>query len=45
MNKTDHEILERQPKEFDQAMQKGKVKWQKNRNPMKHLQPKKKKRK
>lgn len=32
-------------KSFDNAMQNGKMKWQKTRNEMKHLTPKKKKRK
>lgn len=37
--------LNREPQDFDKAMQSGKMKWQKNRNPMSHLTPKKKKRK
>lgn len=28
-----HEIMEREPKSFDKAMQNGKVKWQKTRKP------------
>jgi hypothetical protein len=43
--KINHEIMEREPKSFDNAMQKGKVKWQKTRSPMSHLTPPKKKRK
>lgn len=37
--------IERENKTFDKAIQSGKLKWQKNRNPMRHLTPKKKKRK
>lgn len=41
----EHELNDREPKAFDDAMQAGKMKWQKKRNQMKHLTPKKKKRK
>jgi len=39
----DPELI-RQPKEFDSAMQEGKMKWQKVRKKNTHLTPKKKKR-
>lgn len=44
MSKSEAEI-QREFEEFDKAMQRQKVKWQKKRNPMSHLKPKKKKRK
>ncbi|WP_264520370.1 hypothetical protein [Flavobacterium sp. N1994] len=36
---------QRKDNSFDRAMQRGKMKWQKTRNKMTHLTPKKKKRK
>lgn len=40
----DEQVL-RQPKEFQDAAKQGKIKWQKDKNKMTHLTPKKKKRK
>lgn len=37
--------LNREPQDFDKAMQSGNMKWTKKRNKMTHLTPKKKKRK
>jgi hypothetical protein len=37
--------LERETKEFQSVAKSGRLKWLKNRNKMKHLTPKKKKRK
>ncbi|WP_158616085.1 hypothetical protein [Flavobacterium sp. RSP46] len=37
--------LEREAKDFQKVTKDGKLKWQKERNRMKHLTPKKKKRK
>ena len=37
--------LEREAKDFQKVAKDGKLKWQKERNRMKHLTPKKKKRK
>lgn len=37
--------LEREAKEFQSVAKDGKLKWQKKKNPMSHLTPKKKKRK
>lgn len=45
MDKKNIAALERESKEFQSKAKKIKIKWQKKRNPMTHLTPKKKKRK
>lgn len=45
MNAKNEAELLRETKPFDAAMQEGKMKWQKSRNKLLHLTPKKKKRK
>lgn len=39
------ELMVDEPKDFQKLAKEGKIKWQKKRNEMKHLTPKKKKRK
>lgn len=45
MNVRNEDELNREAKDFQEVAKKGKIKWQKTKNKMKHLTPKKKKRK
>lgn len=45
MNKTDKTTMIDEPKTYQEAAKNKNLKWQKKRNPMTHLTPKKKKRK